>query len=100
MNRAAWKCDECRRSGLEIRRRCGWLGIDEQPGRVVWARGAVATSRCPVSEVSAESIAFIQEFQAWKLFGSVDVFALPARTVEAFFILENELRAEIKSEHQ
>lgn len=73
--------------------------MDEGPARVVWARGAVASDRCPVSEVTAESIAFIQEFQAWKLFGSIDVFALPARTVEAFFILENELRAEIKGEH-
>jgi hypothetical protein len=99
VNQAAWKCEDCRRNGLEIRRRCGWLAIDDEPTRVVWARGAVATDRCPVSEVSAESMALIQEFQAWKLFGSVDVFALPARTVEAFFILENELRAEMKSEH-
>jgi len=50
--------------------------------------------------VSAESSAWIQEFQAWKLLGGVDVFALPARTVEAFCILENELRAEIKGEQQ
>ena len=73
--------------------------MDDQPARVVWARGAIAIDRCPVSEVSPESIALIREFQAWKLFGSVDAFALPARTVEAFFILENELKAEMKSEH-
>ena len=26
-NQAGWECDACRRSGLEIRRRCGWLGL-------------------------------------------------------------------------
>jgi hypothetical protein len=68
--------------------------------RVVWARRKVAVDSCPVSYVSGESRAWIQEFQAWKLLGGVDVFALPARTVEAFCILENELRAEMKSEQQ
>jgi len=67
---------------------------------VVWARRTVAVDRCPVSYVSAESSAWIQEFHAWKLIGGVDAFALPARTVEAFCILENELRAEMKSEQQ
>ena len=42
----------------------------------------------------------MQEFQAWRLFGGSDVFTLPARTVEAFCILENELRAEMRSEQQ
>jgi hypothetical protein len=65
---------------------------------VVWARRAVAIDSCPVSYVTAESSALIQEFQVWKLFGGVDAFALPARTVEAFCILENELRVEMKSD--
>jgi hypothetical protein len=39
----------------------------------------------------------MEEFQAWKLFGGVDPYSLPARTVEAFFVLENELRAEVVS---
>jgi hypothetical protein len=36
----------------------------------------------------------IEEFHVWKLFGASDVYALPARLVEAIFVLENELRSE------
>ncbi len=36
----------------------------------------------------------LEEFHAWKLFGSMDFRGLPARTVEAICILENELRSE------
>lgn len=98
-NQAGWRCEDCRRNGLEVTRRCGWLQIDETPSQVVWARARVATDRCPVSEITAESNALIQEFQVWKLFGRLDAFSLPARTVEAFCILENELKAEMNSEH-
>jgi hypothetical protein len=38
----------------------------------------------------------LEEFHAWKLFGTGDVFGLPGRLVEAIFVLENELRAEIQ----
>ena len=36
----------------------------------------------------------MEEFHAWKLFGSTDYYLLPARLVEAIFLLENELRTE------
>jgi hypothetical protein len=36
----------------------------------------------------------IEEFHVWKLFGVSDVYRLPARLVEAIFVLENELRSE------
>jgi len=36
----------------------------------------------------------IEEFHVWKLFGVSDVYRLPARQVEAIFVLENELRSE------
>jgi len=49
---------------------------------------------CPTSYVSAESKSFLEEFQVWKLFGATDFYQLPARTVEAIAILENELRLE------
>ena len=58
----------------------------------------MAIDTCPTSYVSGESRVLIQEFQAWKVFGSSDVLELPARTVEAFCILDNELRAEMKNE--
>jgi len=99
-NQAAWRCGQCRKDGLERGRNCGWLPGSDKPKRVVWARRSVAIDSCPVSYVSAESDALLQEFQVWKLFGGLDVFNLPARTAEAFCILENELRAEIHSEHK
>ena len=57
-------------------------------------RGTVSLTTCPTSYISAESIAFLEEFHAWKLFGTGDVYDLPARVVEAIFVLEIELRAE------
>ena len=61
---------------------------------VVWGRGLVLTTTCPTSYVTAESIALLEEFYAWKLAGAGNVYDLPARLVEAMFVLENELRAE------
>jgi hypothetical protein len=80
---------------LERKRRCGWLeGNEPDPPQVVWARGQVAVESCPTSYVTAESLALLEEFHAWKLIGAGDVYRLPARTVEAIFILENEVRSE------
>jgi len=39
-------------------------------------------------------MALLEEYQVWKLFGRTDYKRLPARSVEAMFILENELRME------
>jgi len=85
----------CRKSGLERKRRCGWLKeSSSQATQPVWIRRAVALMTCPTSYVSSESISLLEEFHAWKVFGMKDFYELPARTVEAIFILENELRAE------
>jgi hypothetical protein len=94
-NKAAWNCDLCRRSGLERKRRCGWLEHDAEPiSAIVWARGRMSLTTCPTSYITSESIALLEEFHAWKLLGAGSVFELPARLVEAIFVLENELRAE------
>lgn len=93
-NQAAWSCEACRNSGLEKRRRCGWLASDDCAGAsIVWARGRTTLATCPNSYVTPESIALLEEYGAWKLFGAEDVFELPARLVHAIFILENELGA-------
>jgi hypothetical protein len=55
-------------------------------------RGRVSLTTCPTSYVTSESIALLEEFHAWKLVGAKNVYDLPARVVEAIFILENELR--------
>jgi hypothetical protein len=60
----------------------------------VWLRGRTTLTTCPTSFITPESISLIEEFHAWKLMGAGNVYHLPARLVEAIFILENELRAE------
>jgi hypothetical protein len=60
---------------------------------VIWARGGAALTTCPTSYITSESISLLEEFHAWKLFGAPDFYQLPARVVEAIFLLENELRS-------
>jgi hypothetical protein len=60
---------------------------------VIWARGGAALTTCPTSYITSESISLLEEFHAWKLFGAPDFYQLPARIVEAIFLLENELRS-------
>jgi hypothetical protein len=101
-NQAGWKCEECRKNGLEAKRRCGWLaesGLRGRPGagKMVWGRRRVFLDTCPRSFVSAESIGLVEAFAAWKLIGSGDFASLPARTADAFCVLENELRAEMSN---
>src|ERR1035441_2449457 len=62
-NQAGWECDACRRSGLEVRRRCGWLGLPHDgKGAPVWARKAVAIESCPKSYITAESEGLVEDF--------------------------------------
>ena len=94
-NKAAWSCDVCRKSGLERKRRCGWLVNDDvASSSIVWARGRTTLATCPTSTITSESVALLEEFHAWKLLGAGSVYELPARLVEAIFVLENELRTE------
>jgi len=64
---------------------------------MVWGRRRVFLDTCPRSFVSAESIGLVEAFAAWKLVGSGDFASLPARTADAFCVLENELRAEMSN---
>jgi len=87
----------CRRSGLEKRRRCGWLGAEEQSGgRPVWARADVATETCPKSYITAESAGWVEEFLVRRRLGGMKFEELTARQVEAFLILEKALTREMK----
>ncbi len=85
---------------METLRRCGWLGPHSTKPRLVWARSAIALDSCPVSYVTAESLVLVQEFVAWRQSSVAGLLSLPARTAEAFCILEKELKSEIKSEQQ
>jgi hypothetical protein len=94
-NQAGWECDACRTAGLEKKRRCGWLGIDDG-GSVVWARGGVAVTRCPKSVITGESEAMVEDFLARRRLGGTAVAEMSARQVEAFVVLESALAEEKK----
>lgn len=92
---AAWKCDACRRSGLEKNRRCGFLPAAERgPERVVWARGPAAVTECPKSYIEAGSLEALERFAAWKSLGGGEVTGLPAKEVDALMTLETQWRLE------
>jgi hypothetical protein len=93
--RAAWDCESCRRHGLEIKRRCGFLA-PEQRGepRIVWGRKHVQAQQCPKSSVTASSLALLEEFFVRLRLGIPHSTELPARKVDAFLILRDELERE------
>ncbi len=66
---------------------------------VVWlwqaegARDAVAITECPVSYVTGESVALLEDFYAHEtLGGRNDILGWPARRVDAHFVLKAEQR--------
>ena len=65
--------------------------------RVVWARKHVTTSTCPKSLVTPESLAWLEEFVAWRKLGKMRAEELSARDAEAFLILESEWGAETQN---
>lgn len=95
-NPAAWKCDACRKSGLDVKRRCGFLP-EERRGEpaTVWVRGRVSTDECPKSLITPESMQLLEAFHAWKLGGGA-LWDRPAKEAEALLTLENEWREEMQ----
>lgn len=90
-----WDCETCRRNGLQHKRRCAFLDVPQaDPPGLVWARGPVITNRCPRSEISAQSHAWIQLYAAWKRLGSGDLWRLAAKDAEALMFLEEEWQKE------
>ena len=91
-NQAGWECGTCRKAGLETKRRCGWIPRAlETPARVIWAKNSVATMVCPKSFITAQSLAWVEEYLVRRKLGQRGIEGLGAREVEAFLILEHEL---------
>jgi hypothetical protein len=91
----------CRRSGLEKKRRCGFIDLDDSGGgRPVWARADVATETCPKSYVTAESVGLVEEFLVRRRLGAMNFEQLTARQVEAFLILDKALAKETRHGEQ
>jgi hypothetical protein len=86
----------CRQHGLEAKRRCGFLP-DEKRGvpRVVWGRRQTQAEECPKSLVTGESLALLEEFFVRRRLGSDEALEeMPARKVDAFLILRDEMERE------
>ena len=66
----------------------------EAGGRPVWLRRGIAVRACPKPLITAESLALIEEFFTWRMFGGADYKELPARNVDAFVLLEREWQKE------
>jgi hypothetical protein len=96
VNQAGWKCGECRRHGLEVKRRCAWLPAAlATPRQVVWVGKGVSAESCPKSLITAQSIGWVEEHEVWRRLGSPELNGLTARQVEAFLLLEGELLKEL-----
>jgi hypothetical protein len=63
----------------------------ETPERVVWARNNAATTVCPKSFITAQSMAWLEEYLVRRKLGQRGIDGLGAREVEALLILEHEL---------
>src|SRR5690606_33593965 len=83
-NQAAWNCETCRRDGLERTRRCAWIKNPQpEPPKVVWARRGALSERCPRSVITAESLAWIEEFEIWRIARTPSLLELDARKADA-----------------
>ena len=94
-NRAGWSCDTCRKNGLETKRRCGFLPAEARgQSRLVWIRKRAQTDECPKSSVTGESLALLEEFFVRRRLGMTSGMETPARKVDAFLILGEEMERE------
>lgn len=66
----------------------------------MWVRKGISLETCPVSYITAQSLAWIESFVVWKQFGGRPVEELPARMVDAFLVLEGELSREVSNGEQ
>jgi hypothetical protein len=66
----------------------------------VWARGKHRLTTCPKSYITAQSIEWLEKYQVQRAFGFGDLMNLPARDVEAFCVLENELILEKRRDEE
>lgn len=89
-NAAAWKCEDCRRQGLEERRRCGWRGGDGRRGRVIWASHGSVTEECPKTAIRPESVAWLELWATWRRCGKGIPAQWSAKDLDAMAVLEAE----------
>jgi hypothetical protein len=87
-NPGGWKCDDCRKNRLELRRACNFRKVEARCElRVVWAKNGVTTARCPRSLISGASLRWLEIFAAWQLAPRTEMNDWPAKDVEALHCL-------------
>jgi hypothetical protein len=86
----------CRQHGLEAKRRCGFLAVEQRGApRVVWGRKQTQAEECPKSLVTGESLALLEEFFVRRRLGIHEPLEqMEARRVDAFLILRDEMERE------
>ena len=62
--------------------------------RIVWGRGQVHVDECPKSYVTGDSISLLEEFFVLQALGTKVSATAPARTVDAFLILREQVDKE------
>jgi hypothetical protein len=80
-------------------RRCAWANGSAEPARhAVWARGEVFAMQCPKSLITVQSLKWLDEFNAWKTLGAVNLLNINAKTADAIALLDVEFRKELARE--
>ena len=93
--RTGWDCDSCRKHGLDVSRRCGFIAIEERgASRVVWGRKQVQSVECPKSFVTGTSLAFLEEFLVRRRLGIPESLETEARKIDAFLVLRDQMERE------
>jgi hypothetical protein len=93
--RTGWDCESCRKHGLEVSRRCGFLPAEQRGAeRVVWGRKQVQSQECPTSFVTGASLALLEEFLVRRRLGMQESVETEARKVDAFLILREQMERE------
>lgn len=88
-DKAGWRCEECRRGGLEEKRRCGWKGAWGE-GEIVWARRGAASAACPKTAITADSVAWLELWGTWRQCGKGVEGWMSAKDLDAMALLESE----------
>ena len=92
---AGWKCDTCRKNGLERKRRCGFLPLESRgPVLTVWTGGGVGVTECPKPIITSFSLISMESFFAMKLGVGNQLDSIGAKVIDAWQVLAEELRKE------
>jgi hypothetical protein len=98
---AGWKCDACRKNGLDRKRRCGFLKPEQRgPVVAVWTGGGVGVTECPKPIITSFSLMCLEGFFAVRLTGGGAATgggtwsAAWGKVIDAWHVLDGELQKE------